>query len=81
MLKANLKTEQTDRLVRGLSRLGLSPNGWTLLSLLPAIAGLAVLAAAHSLVAGLVLFVLSGFIDISSTVWWTDTWSFCSTLV
>lgn len=63
MLKANLKTEQTDRLVQGLARLGLSPNGWTLLSLLPAAAGLAALAAAHSLAAGLVLFMLSGFID------------------
>jgi len=63
MLKANLKTEQTDRLVQGLAHLGLSPNGWTLLSLVPAAAGLAALAAAHSLVAGLVLFVLSGFID------------------
>jgi len=63
MLKANLKTEQTDRLLQGLSRLGLSANGWTLLSLAPAAAGLAALAAAHSLTAGLVLFALSGFID------------------
>lgn len=63
MLKAHLSSEQTDGLVRGLARLGLSPNAWTLLSLLPAAAGLAALAAAHSLLAGLVLFVLSGFID------------------
>jgi archaetidylinositol phosphate synthase len=62
MLKANLKTEQTDRLVQGLARLGLSPNGWTLLSLLPAIAGLVALVD-HRLAAGLLLFVLSGFID------------------
>lgn len=62
MLKATLRTEQTDRLARGLARLGLSPNAWTLLSLVPAAAGLAALAE-HSLIAGLVLFVLSGFID------------------
>jgi len=62
MLKANLKSEQTDRLVRGLAALGLSPNGWTLLSLVPALAGLYALATSH-LIAGLVLFIISGFID------------------
>jgi archaetidylinositol phosphate synthase len=62
MLKANLKNEQTDRLVRGLSRLGISPNAWTLLSLLPAMAGLVELSM-HQLATGLLLFILSGFID------------------
>lgn len=62
MLKANLKSEETDRLVRGFAALGLSPNGWTLLSLVPAVAGMAALSL-HSLAAGLALFVLSGFID------------------
>jgi archaetidylinositol phosphate synthase len=62
MLKANLKSEQTDRLVRGLSRLGISPNAWTLLSLLPAMAGLIELSM-HQLATGLLLFILSGFID------------------
>ena len=62
MLKANLRSEQTDRLVRRLSAVGLSANGWTLLSLLPAIAGLAALWRYH-LAAGLALFILSGFID------------------
>jgi len=62
MLKANLESEQTDRLVRGLSRLGISPNAWTLLSLLPALAGLVALTM-HQLAAGLLLFILSGFID------------------
>ncbi len=62
MLKANLESEQTDRLVRGLSRLGISPNAWTLLSLLPAVAGLVELSM-HQLAAGLLLFILSGFID------------------
>lgn len=62
MLKANLKSEETDRLVRGFAAIGLSPNGWTLLSLVPATAGLAALSL-HNLAAGLALFVLSGFID------------------
>ncbi|VVB72198.1 Archaetidylinositol phosphate synthase [uncultured archaeon] len=62
MLKANLQSEQTDRLVGGLAALGLSPNAWTLLSLLPALAGLLALLQ-HSLAAGLMLFILSGFID------------------
>jgi archaetidylinositol phosphate synthase len=62
MLKTNLESEHTDRLVRGLSRLGISPNAWTLLSLLPATAGLVELAM-HQLAAGLLLFILSGFID------------------
>ena len=62
MLKANLKSEQTDRLMKGLAALGLSPNGWTLLSLVPALAGLYALAASY-LVAGMVLFIISGFID------------------
>jgi phosphatidylglycerophosphate synthase len=62
MLKANLKSEQTDRLVMGLAALGLSPNGWTLLSLVPALAGLYALAT-DRLEAGLVLFIISGFID------------------
>ncbi len=62
MLKAHLESERTDRLVRGLSRLGISPNAWTLLSLLPAAAGLVELAM-HQLAAGLLLFILSGFID------------------
>lgn len=62
MLKAHLESEQTDRLVRGLAALGLSPNAWTLLSLLPAMAGLVELSL-HQLAAGLALFILSGFID------------------
>ena len=62
MLKANLKSEQTDRLVRRLAAVGLSPTGWTLLSIFPAVAGLAALWQ-HYLAAGLALFILSGFID------------------
>jgi archaetidylinositol phosphate synthase len=62
MLKANLKSEQTDRLVRRLAAVGLSPTGWTLLSIVPAVAGLVALWQ-HYLAAGLGLFILSGFID------------------
>jgi phosphatidylglycerophosphate synthase len=63
MLKANLKSEKTDRLAVGLARLGLSPNTWTLLSLVPALLGLAALIM-HQLAYGLLLFALSAFIDI-----------------
>jgi phosphatidylglycerophosphate synthase len=63
MLKANLRSENTDRLAGGLARLGLSPNTWTLLSLVPALFGLAALIM-HQLAYGLVLFALSAFIDI-----------------
>ena len=63
MLKANLRSEKTDRLAGGLVRLGLSPNTWTLLSLVPALLGLAALVM-HQLAYGLVLFALSAFIDI-----------------
>jgi len=63
MLKANLRSEKTDRLAGGLARLGLSPNTWTLLSLVPALFGLAALIM-HQLAYGLVLFALSAFIDI-----------------
>lgn len=62
MLKSHLTSEETDRLVRVLASFGLSPNQWTLLSLVPALIGLVVLRM-HSLGAGLIFFVLSGFID------------------
>ncbi|MRR37240.1 CDP-alcohol phosphatidyltransferase family protein [bacterium] len=63
MLKARFKPEQTDRLAGGLAALGLSPNAWTLLSLLPAVAGMAALI--HGRLGwGLLLFSLSAFIDI-----------------
>ncbi len=62
MLKSHLKSEETDRLVRALASFGLSPNQWTLLSLVPALVGLAMLGM-HKLAAGLIFFVLSGFID------------------
>lgn len=63
MLKANLRSEKTDRLAKGLVALGISPNTWTLISLVPALAGLAALVM-HQLALGLVMFALSAFIDI-----------------
>jgi len=63
MLKATLRSEKTDRLAGGLAALGLSPNAWTLISLLPALAGLWALVM-HHLALGLAMFALSAFIDI-----------------
>ena len=63
MLKARFSPKQTDRLAGGLAALGLSPNAWTMLSLLPAVAGMAALIYGR-LGWGLLLFSLSAFIDI-----------------
>ena len=63
MLKARFKPEETDRLAKGLAALGFSPNAWTLLSLFPAVAGMAALIQGR-LGWGLLLFSLSAFIDI-----------------
>jgi len=63
MLKATLRSEKTDRLAGGLAAIGLSPNAWTLISLLPALAGLWALVM-HQLALGLAMFALSAFIDI-----------------
>lgn len=63
MLKARFKSEQTDRLAGGLASLGLSPNAWTLLSIVPALFGTASLFYGR-LGLGLILFSLSAFIDI-----------------
>jgi len=63
MLKARFKSEQTDRLAGGLAAFGLTPNAWTLLSLVPALGGMAALMQLQ-LAWGLVLFALSAFLDI-----------------
>jgi len=63
MLKSRLPTERTDRMLCWFSALGLGPNHWTMLSLVPASAGFLALAS-HHLAVGLVLFAASGFIDI-----------------
>ena len=63
MLKATLRSEKTDRLAGGLAAIGLSPNAWTLISLVPALAGLWALVM-HQLALGLAMFALSAFIDI-----------------
>jgi phosphatidylglycerophosphate synthase len=62
MLKARLDSKDTDRLVRPLAALGLSPTAWTAISILPALAGLLMLYQ-QQLLAGLALFVASGLID------------------
>jgi archaetidylinositol phosphate synthase len=63
MLKARLKNKDTDRLLHGFASLGLSPTTWTSLSLLTAVAGLVALCV-HQLGMGLILFVVSGMLDI-----------------
>jgi phosphatidylglycerophosphate synthase len=62
MLKSRLQTERTDRMLYWFSGLGLGPNHWTMLSMVPASAGFLALAS-HRLAAGLILFAASGFID------------------
>jgi len=62
MLKSRLPTERTDRVLFWFSRIGLGPNYWTMLSLVPASVGFLALAS-HRLAAGLVLFAASGLID------------------
>ncbi|VVB64594.1 Archaetidylinositol phosphate synthase [uncultured archaeon] len=62
MLKSRLSTERTDRMLCWFSALGLGPNHWTMLALVPASAGFLALAG-HHLAFGLVLFAASGFID------------------
>jgi phosphatidylglycerophosphate synthase len=62
MLKASLDQEETDRLLRPFSRLGLGPMGWSLMALASALGGFLLLALG-SLLGGLLLFMASGFID------------------
>jgi len=62
MFKAKLRSEDTDRLLKGFAFFGLGPNAWTALSIIPAFAGFIFLVY-HRLEIGLILFVLSGFMD------------------
>lgn len=62
MFKARLRPEDTDRILQVFASFGLRPNTWTVLSIIPAVVGLAALAY-HMLETGLILFVLSGFMD------------------
>lgn len=62
MLKSRLPTARTDRILGRFSALGLGPNCWTVLSLVPAAAGLLALASRH-LAVGLFFFAVSGFTD------------------
>ncbi len=62
MFKAKLRSEDTDKLLRGVASFGLGPNAWTAISILLALAGLAALIY-HRLGVGLALFILSGLMD------------------
>jgi archaetidylinositol phosphate synthase len=62
MLKSRLPAEKTDRLLWPFTKIGLGPNSWTALCLAPAGAGFLSLCS-HHLAAGLIFFVISGFID------------------
>lgn len=64
MLKSTLDTDRLSiKLGMAFAHLGISPNAWTLMSLVPAVGGLLALASYQDLFAGLILFFLSGFID------------------
>jgi phosphatidylglycerophosphate synthase len=62
MLKSTLQSEQTDKLLRWFSKLGLSPTAWTALAVVLAVAGCIALVG-YNLTAGLILFAISGFLD------------------
>ena len=64
MLKSKFKTEDmTIHLGLLFSNLGLSPNAWTLLALIPAILGFLSLVSCHDLIKGVGFFILAGLID------------------
>jgi len=63
MFKAKLRPEDTDRFIRPLAALGLHPIVWTVLAILPALAGFIMLYW-HNLMWGLVLFILAGAVDL-----------------
>ena len=64
MLKSKLDTESmTIQLGLFFSKLGISPNAWTFLSLIPAICGFLSLVSCHDLVKGVGFFMLAGAID------------------
>lgn len=64
MLKSSFDTEKLSvTLGRAFSHLRISPNTWTILSIIPAILGFISLAYYQNLLAALILFMLAGFID------------------
>jgi archaetidylinositol phosphate synthase len=64
MLKSHLDTEKLSvKLGMIFSHVGLSPNTWTVLAIIPAILGFISLVVYHSLLWGLVFFLASGVID------------------
>ena len=62
MLKSHLNPEVTDKILSPVSRLGLSPNAWSLLSILPASLGFTALLL-RNLPLALLLFAVSGIVD------------------
>jgi archaetidylinositol phosphate synthase len=63
MLKSRLVDgKKVDRSLAGLARLGLSPNAWTVAALAVAMGGFFALVG-HSLLFGLILFLISGALD------------------
>jgi phosphatidylglycerophosphate synthase len=66
MLKANFNTDHLSSALGVIfSKFGFSPNTWTLFSLIPAVIGFVCLLPQyyHSLILGLVFFMLSGLVD------------------
>jgi len=64
MLRSKFDTEWFSvKLGLVFSRLGISPNTWTVLALVPALLGFAALAMYRNIPAALMLFILSGFLD------------------
>ena len=64
MLKTYLDTEKLSvKLGMVFSRFGLSPNAWTVLAILPALAGFVALAIWYDLLLGLLFFLAAGVID------------------
>jgi archaetidylinositol phosphate synthase len=64
MLRSRFDTEKLSiRLGMLFAGFGISPNAWTVLSLVPAILGFVAVALYHDLYMALILFVLSGFLD------------------
>jgi archaetidylinositol phosphate synthase len=64
MLRSKFDTEWLSvKLGLVFSRLGISPNTWTVLALVPALMGFAALAVYQDIPAALILFILSGLLD------------------
>lgn len=64
MIKSRFNTERISvKIGLAFSKLGISPNTWTILALIPAVLGFILLGIFHNLPEALFFFLLSGFID------------------